>query len=283
MPLLAIVFVLIAAVCHAAWNFLLKKVEDKQLVTWWAIMVGVLAALPLILPHAALPTTIWPYLLASAATETIYYLALIHAYEKADFSLIYPFARGAAPVFITLWSIIFLDETPAPAGLAGIALIRCGMVIVGQGQASPPGQRVRARDVLLAVFVAALISIYSVIDAAAVRQMAPLPYLMLVFALSGIFLTPFVLKRYGWRVMAAQGRKSALHIGVIAVLMPLGYTLVLKAYAFAQASYIGAIREMSIVFAALAGWRWLGEGFGGRRTAGALLMVAGILIIALAG
>ncbi len=283
MPLPAVLLVMIAAVCHATWNFIIKKVEDRQLITWWAIMVGVCGALPFIWSQIAQPAAVWPYLLTSALAETIYYLVLIYAYEQADFSLIYPLARGTAPVLMVVWSIAFLHESPEPAGLAGVVIILFGIVIVGRGQGSRSRHSINAKGLWLALFVAVMISIYSVIDAAAVRKMAPLPYLMLVFALSGFLLAPFVLKQYGWRAMVTKGRNRPLQIGAVAVLMPLAYVLVLKAYAVAPVSYVGAMREVSIVFAALAGWRWLGEDFGKRRTLGALLIVAGILIISLAG
>jgi drug/metabolite transporter (DMT)-like permease len=113
-------------------------------------------------------------------------------------------------------------------------------------------------------------------------MVAPLPYLAMVHALTGLFIMPLVVKRHGWRAIFAKGRAHLLRIGWIAVLMPLGYVLVLKAYAMAPVSYVGAMREVSIVIAALAGWRWLGEDFGKRRSLGAMLIFGGILLVAIA-
>ena len=70
---------------------------------------------------------------------------------------------------------------------------------------------------------------------------------------------------------------------LVGILTLVTYALVLQAYALGRVSYAGAVREVSVVFAALVGWRWLGEGFGGWRVAGALLIFAGILVIAIAG
>ncbi|MGH7495017.1 MAG: DMT family transporter [bacterium] len=283
MPPLALVFVVIAATCHAAWNFSLKKAEDKEVITWWAITLGASSMLPLVSPQAALPAAIWPYILGSAVAEVIYYWILIRAYEQADFSLAYPIARGAAPALLMFWSMLLMNERPTSLGLTGVIFILAGLMNVARGEKAHNLRGMHAKGVALALIVAVMISIYSFIDAAAVRMVAPLPYLAMVHALTGFFLLPLVVQRHGWRAILAKGRFHFPHIAWIAVLMPLGYILVLKAYAMAPVSYVGAMREVSIVFAAFAGWRWLGEDFGRRRSLGALLIFGGILLVAIGG
>ena len=80
MSLTALLLVLIAAVIHAAWNFIIKKVDDRQMASWWAILLGAAVTLPVLLPNAEIPLRIWPYILSSALAETIYY--------PVDFSLL---------------------------------------------------------------------------------------------------------------------------------------------------------------------------------------------------
>jgi hypothetical protein len=80
----ALAFVLIAAIFHATWNFIIKKVKEKQIVTWWAIMLGTGASLPFLLPDFIIPVQLWPYILGSALAEAIYYLVLLHAYENRE-------------------------------------------------------------------------------------------------------------------------------------------------------------------------------------------------------
>jgi drug/metabolite transporter (DMT)-like permease len=92
-----------------------------------------------------------------------------------------------------------------------------------------------------------------------------------------------VLMRYSRQVVVAEWRANWPRIIMVGMLTLLAYVLVLQAYAIGRVSYAGAIREVSVVFAALVGWRWLGEGFGAARTAGAMLIFAGILVIAVAG
>ena len=285
MPCQALALTLIAALIHAAWNFIIKKVEDRQLVSWWAILLGAAVTLPFLLPKAEIARSLWPYILGSACAETIYYIALMHAYANADFSLTYPIARGLAPALIAVWAIAFVGERPRFAGVIGIGIILLGLLVIGAGHRASKGNKtpIQFRGILLALFIALLISVYSVIDATAVRTVSPLPYLMIVLGCAGLLMTPFVLSRYGYRAAVISWRKNFLPIISIALLMPLAYVLVLQAYALAPISYVGAIREISIVLAALAGWRWLGESFGRIRSLGAVLIFVGILAISLAG
>ena len=134
-----------------------------------------------------------------------------------------------------------------------------------------------------ALTVACCISIYSVIDGAAVKIAPPIPYTVAVIGASALMMTPAVLLRYGRQAVLAEWRANWVQIVLVGVLTLVTYALVLQAYALGRVSYAGAVREISVVFAALVGWRWLGEGFGGWRVTGALLIFAGILVIAIAG
>jgi len=122
-----------------------------------------------------------------------------------------------------------------------------------------------------------------VIDGAAVKFVAPAPYTALVLALAVPLITPVALFRADRRALLAEGRRHWPRILLTGGLMQISYSLVLFAYARSPVSYAGAIREVSIIFAALAGWRWLNEPLGRRRLAGAVLICLGILIIAVAG
>jgi drug/metabolite transporter (DMT)-like permease len=253
--------------------------------SWLALLFGPLCFAPFVLPSASIPTQIWPYIAASALVELIYFLALTYAYGKADFSLVYPLARGAAPALLALWAALFLGERIHAAGLFGLALLILGLVIVG-GAAWWARRDAAAPDplgVIVALSVAVCISIYSAIDGAAVRQVDPLPYIVLVLALTALLLAPAMLLRYGSRLVAAEWRANWPRIAIVGIAMMFAYIFVLQAYALSGVSYAGAIREISVVFGALAGWRWLGEGFGGTRTLGATLIFLGILVIAVAG
>jgi drug/metabolite transporter (DMT)-like permease len=285
MPLLALVFVITAAVMHAGWNLIVKQVGEKQIFTWWALTLGSLAFLPLLIMSAPIPAAVWPYALTSALVEAAYFITLIRAYENGDFSQVYPIARGAAPALIAVWAMLFLGERPSAAGIAGLLLLLAGLIVVGAGrwQTEQRAVRLDTNLVITALAVALCISVYSAIDGAAVRIMSARAYNVLVLGLTSAFITPVVLWRYGVRSIIAEGRAHWGRIAAVGLLLLLAYMLVLEAYSMARVSYVGALREISVVLAAIAGWRLLGESFGVMRTAGAVLIFFGIVVVAVAG
>ena len=284
MPPIALVLIIAAAAMHAGWNLIVKRVDEKQIFTWWALVFGTILYLPLLAINDV-PAGVWPYAVASAIVEAVYFMILIRAYDTCDFSQVYPIARGAAPALLAVWAILFLGERPEPAGILGLTLLLAGLIIVGAGRfwSGPRAVAMNRNAIMIALAVALCISIYSAIDAAAVRIMSPAAYNVLVLGLTSIFITPVVLARYGVRSIIAEGRASAWRIIAVGTLLLLSYLMVLEAYSRGRASYVGALREISVVIAAVAGWRFLGEGFGAQRTAGALLIFSGIIVVAVAG
>ena len=285
MPLSALALLFIAALLHTVWNLFIKRAQEKLVFTWWALLLATVCFAPFLLQVRAFPLSIWPYVLSSALMEALYFLVLIGAYRFGDFSLVYPLARGAAPALLVLWALLFLGERPRLVGVLGIALLVGGLVVVGgttwwqQRKTSS----IAGTALGLALATACCVSIYSTIDGAAVRQVAPAPYTVLVVGLSAVLITPLILVRYGPKIIFAEIRASWWRILLAGILSLLTYMLVLLAFSFSSVSYGGAIREISVVFAAFIGWRWLGEGFGRARLWGSLLIFAGILVIALAG
>ncbi len=227
----------------------------------------------------------WPFVVSSAAVECLYFLLLAYAYGQADFSLAYPLARGAAPALLTVWTIVLLKQVPSAAGFAGLALIVVGLVPVGGGDVwwRWTGPAFRPRGVAAALGMALCISVYTFIDGVAVRRTAPVPYTVAVLALSAVILGVPLVARVGGRAVLVELRRDAARIVAAGAMMLFAYTLVLRAYVIAPLAYAGAIREVGVVIAALAGWRWLGEGFGVRRLAGAVAVFAGIVILAALG
>lgn len=285
MPLSALGLLLLAAVLHAGWNLLVKRAGEKQIFIWWALLVGVVCFSPLVVFGAALPGRAWPYMLGSGALEAVYFIALTLAYKLGDFSLVYPLARGAAPALLAVWAALFLGEHPTSFGLLGLGVLLLGLLVVGSGAwwSQRKAARVSLAPIGAALLVSLAISLYTVIDGAAVRFVSPAPYTVVVLSLSTVMTAPAVLARYGQKAMLAEWRANWLRIVLVGVLSMVTYLLVLYAYTQAQVNYAGAIREVSVVFGALAGWLWLNEGFGRQRAVGAVLIFAGILVIALAG
>ena len=313
MPVAALALVLAAGLLHASWNLILKRSTERVLVAAWAMLLGAVIFIPTLVPAWPPPAGVWPFVCASAVVYVAYYGCLARAYGDGDFSLVYPIARGTAPAMLALWAVLFLGERPSPGGVFGIATILCGLIVLGGAPlwsrvagarggaraeedvhsgtgssiATPGGHRWRqlrahARGSGSAFLVAFFISVYSTLDGAAVRQWLPLPYLVLVFGLSGLAFVGMLATRDGERTFRVL-RTHFRPIAMIAVMTLVAYALVLRAFQIAPISYAGAAREVGIVFGALAGWLLLGERFGRIRTVGALLVFAGIGLLALAG
>lgn len=285
MPLAALGLVLSAAIMHAGWNVMVKQAKQKQVFMWCGLIAGALLFILVPVLSTPLPMRAWPYILSSALAEALYFISLTWAYDIDDFSLVYPLARGTAPVFLTLWTALFLNETPHPTGLLGIILLVIGLLIVSSG--SLKGQLGKkgfsSKGMIAALLTALCVSIYSAIDGAAVRFVSPAPYTIVVLGLSALFAAPAILVRYGWQAVTIEWKASWWRILIVGMLMMCTYILVLWAYSMTRVSYAGAVREVSVVFAALIGWFWLREGFGLRRTLGSICIFVGILVIALLG
>lgn len=274
-----------AALLHAIWNLLSKQTPERYLIAWWSLIISTLVFAPALLFTAPLPPAAWPYALASAACEAAYFGLLARAYTSGDFSLVYPIARGTAPALLALWAILFLGETLSVSGLIGIFVIVCGLMIAG-GSAWWHARgvvRTQRSSIITAGGVAVCISLYSVIDGAAVQLAHPVTYIVITFGLTALGMAPIMGARYRPALMIGTLRRFWQPISLIGILTMIAYLLVLWAYALAPVSYGGAIREISIVFAAfLARW-WLREAVGQARIGGALLIFAGIMLIAVAG
>ena len=284
MPLAALGIVLCAAVLHAGWNLFVKQARNRQVFLMWSTLCSLLC-LPALFFLPPLPAQVWPLVLLSAVAEALYFISLAWAYTIGDFSLVYPIARGTAPILLTLWATLFLKEAPNTYGLLGIVLLVIGLMIVGAGtvwkklisiKLSLPG-------IAAALLTALCISIYSTIDGTAVHRADPLTYASWLLGLSALFSTPFILWRSGMKLAALELQEQWPRILLVGLLLVITYGAVLFAYSLGSVSYVGSVREVSIVFGALLGWRFLGEELGLTRTIGAILIFAGIIVIAVLG
>jgi len=284
MPTFAILLLLISAILHTSWNLLIKQAEDKYIVTWWMVTIGGLFALIALLFTGLPPRAMWPFALLSICVEATYFTTLSYAYHDNDFSLIYPVARGSAPAFLALWSFIFLHEKLTSGGMLGLGLIIGGLLVIGINTLSQAHiTHVHFKGVAVAIFIALLISIYTTIDGAAVRDGFAIPYVMSMFAFVPIPLTPFIFREYKWERIKTALVNQPIRVPLAGVLGVLAYLMAVFSYSIAPLTYAGAVREVSVVFGALVGWWFLKEKMGGVRVLGAVVIFAGILVIAVFG
>jgi drug/metabolite transporter (DMT)-like permease len=291
MPILAIALLLTSAVIHTFWNLLFKQSTEKYAAMGWQVIIsGILSAIVLFFTGLP-PRSVWLFAVISVVFEAIYYVLLSFAYSNQDFSLVYPVARGAAPALVAVWSALFLSEIPSTGGFIGIALIIGGMVIIGTAGFFQPGagpHQARAgkpqfKGIAIALSIAVIISIYTLIDGFAVKHAPALPYGLMIFALVPFLTTPVIVKHYGWDHMVDVWRVQPIRLLLIGCLGVVAYLFVLYAYSLAPVNYSEAIREVSVVLGAFAGWQFLGEKLGKARILGAVVIFAGIVMIAVLG
>ena len=286
MPILALILLLTGAILHTAWNLILKQSKEKYIATWWMLITGGVVALFALFLTGLPPREMWKFAIFSVITEATYFITLTYAYHDSEFSLVYPIARGAAPAFLSLWSFVFLGERLTSGGMIGLGLIIGGLLIMGLSTLLKSDvSHVHFKGIAIALLIALLISIYTTIDGAAVRHGADyaLPYVMTMFALVPLPVTPFIIRQYGWARLKAEWNELGLRVSIMGLLGVLSYLTAVLAFAFAPLSYSGAIREVSVVFGAFAGWWLLKEKMGWMRVLGAIVIFAGILVIALFG
>lgn len=284
MPKLAILLLLSGAVLHTTWNLILKQSKDKYIASWWMVVISGMIALFTLLFTGLPVREMWKFAFFSILAEATYFITLSYAYHDNEFSLIYPIARGAAPGFLALWSFLFLNEKPTSGGLIGLGFIITGLLIIGISTlAGSRVTKIHFRGVAVAVFLALLISIYSAIDGAAVKHGHAIAYVMTMFTLVPLPTTPFIIRQYGFSYLWKELKDQGIRLPLMGFLGVAAYLLAVLAYSIAPLSYAGAVREVSVVFGALAGWWFLKEKMGGMRVLGAVVIFAGVLVIAFFG
>jgi drug/metabolite transporter (DMT)-like permease len=272
MPLDALLLALGSAVLHAGWNYWVKTSDDRLLAMWGVIAGGALLFLPVVLVRGIDPVT-YPYLLASGVALTGYVFALAAAYDRVDFSLAYPVARGTAPAIAALLGLVFLSETLGLLATAALGLIVVSLLSMVGRPTSVPG-------IELALLTGFIIATYSVIDAAGARRIDDgLTYSAAVYVVNAVLATPLVLIMRRHKIGPAIRRNGAgmLVAGAASVV---AYALVLTAVLRAPVGLVSAVRETSVIIGAWLGTVRLGEGGQKRRIGAALGVVAGIALLA---
>ncbi|HLI10431.1 MAG TPA: EamA family transporter [Alphaproteobacteria bacterium] len=272
--------VLLAAIMHASWNALVKRSGDRLLVmafvSFWPIPPALAAAL-FLEPRPA-PSS-WPFIAGSVIIHVGYYIGLIKAYRYGDLSLVYPLARGTAPVMVAALSALTAGELLSPMAVAGITLVSLGTASLAFESGRPRGDR--RHSVLFALFTALTITGYTVVDGFGVRRSgAPLGYIAWLFAIEGLPIFVAALIRRRGEVLPYL--RASWHIGMIGgFLSCAGYGIAIWAMSLGAMGQVAALRETGVIFAAIIGALFLREPFGLRRILAAVVVAIGIVILQL--
>ena len=281
--------VLFGALLHASWNVLIKSAKDKSLDTALIHVMGCVVGVPLLFVVGLPPASALPYLAVSLVLHIGYYIALAGAYKHGDLGMTYPIMRGFAPLLVAIGSGLFVGEVLPFMGWLGVAGVCAGVLLLGFNNTdfSHAGQHSALR---FAFANALIIACYTVVDGVGVRLATQdggnaAQYVALLFLVDGIPYFFIVMAQMSpaqredaWTYM--RGRWPVALVGTIASLG--SYGIALWAMTQAPVAMVAALREVSVLFAAVLGVVILKEKFGVPRGAGTLLIVAGVVALRVA-
>jgi len=271
--------VLGAGLLHAGWNALLKAAPGGEpMLDTASVVAGSCVWAAVALPFVSLPDpAAWKFIAGSTVIHFGYYVTLAHAYRTGDLSFAYPLMRGTAPLIVAVLGIALLHELPSAHTMLGIVLICTGIVSIAfiRRERHPPAA---AR---WALANAAVIAAYTLVDGSGARASGnPIAYVTWLIAIEGLPFVTWILWRGGAPAAGYLGR--SWRRGLLGGVASLGaYGIVLFAMTRAPVAAVAALRETSVLFAAVIGALWLKEGFGAMRLAGAASVAVGIAALKL--
>jgi uncharacterized membrane protein len=286
-----IALVLVSAGLHVAWNVRLKTAGDPLRVA----TVGMLAASIGIVPAGVvawwldgqppLPVEGVALGILSGVVEAVYFVLLSAAYRRGDLSVVYPIARGTAPLLAVVIGVGIFGERLGLAGSIGVAFLLVGFLILQR-----PWRAVRGHgldpSVAFAFATGISIATYTAIDRAGARLIDPLTYAAILWVTASIALVVW-LRFVARGAIFAGGREQIRYAAIGGWLTLAAYLLILWALSLAPLSGVAPLRESAAVFAAAWGSVRLGEaadrGDIVRRVGASVLIVAGALLLALGG
>jgi phosphonate utilization associated putative membrane protein len=276
--------VLFGALLHASWNALIKSGPDKPLDTALIHSLGCGVGLALVLAFGLPRSAALHWLAASIVIHVAYYVTLVGAYRHGELGFAYPIMRGSAPLLVALASGPLVGEHLPFAAWLGVAGVSAGVLMIGLTRsARATGSRPHALAYALAN--AAIIASYTIVDGIGVRTSGnALQYVALLFLLDGLpyFLIVMWQRRAALPATAAYMRRR-WPVALLGACASLGsYGIALWAMTRAPVASVAALRETSVLFAALIAWLMLNERFRLQRAVGTGAIVAGVMALRLA-
>ena len=268
--------VLTAALLHALWNALVKGSEDRTVMLGCIALGHVLPGFILVVFSPLPDMAAVPFMVASVMVHWFYFYLLNVAYQLGDLSLIYPVSRGLAPVLVAVGAQIWVGETLPLSAWIGILCVSAGIMVLSRAVfdgALPP------LALLAAMCIGAVVAVYTLVDGMGVRLSGnALSYIGWLFT-AKFLIVLYVFPTRMDRVRALPRRQ--LYLGICGGLISgAAYAMVLFAKSLAPLGMVSALRETSVIFAALIGVIWFGEGPRKQRLIASVVVAAGITAIA---
>jgi drug/metabolite transporter (DMT)-like permease len=269
MPGHVVIIVLCGAFLHASWNAVVKSGDSKfHSVVMVVSISGAMAAVAL--PFLIQPAQdSWPYLVLSAALQSVYIALIARSYSHIDMSLAYPLMRGSAPLLVAMASGPLIGETLPALRWLGVILVSSGVLAMALDGLRLTDTKGAAHGIQAALLNACFIAAYTITDGIGVRKSgSPIAYTLWIFVLHALPLAVWALVRSRARLLEVLGKQwQRGTFGAFATLASYGSALWAMSLEVPVAS-VAALRETSILFAAglsvvifgekIGRWRWLG-------------------------
>jgi drug/metabolite transporter (DMT)-like permease len=278
MDLFVYLAVLAAAACHAGWNALLKLKLEPIIATALVAVASGLVVIPFAFAAGPPDAAAWPYLIASVIIHIGYFLTLAEAYRYGDLGHVYPIARGAAPLMTAILATLWIGEVLNAYGWAGVIALALGILLLALkgGRAL---QRFDGRAVAFALLTSLTITCYTLVDGIGARLAgSAVSYSAWLFLASGLAMGIYGYARIGSR-LASDFRANWPMAIAGAALSTAAYSIAIWAMTVAPIALVAALRETSVLFAALLSVVMLREPLLLARVAAAVLVLAGALLV----
>lgn len=284
MDIQVILLLVLTAFLHSAWNILAKNSVDKHVFLCLSLWASSLIYLvPFIYRYSSIPLIGWVFIVLSGMLETVYFILLGNAYDHGEVSLLYPLARGSAPLLVVVFAACFLGERISLLGFMGIMLILLGINFVflqAIWQKKLDLQAIPLKGVGFALLTGVAIACYSVVDKKGVSFVDPFVYIYLVFLVAACLLTPLAMAKRTAVIAALKQNKGAIiFVGFVQVI---AYLLVLIALTRSKVSYVSAVREMSVIMTPILSALYLKEVLTCGKMIGSAAVFMGIVLVAVA-
>lgn len=282
MTLQTLSIILAAAVFHAAWNILARSSRHNETLLWLQMLFSTLVLTPFVIFFYEFPPlAAWPTLLASGILQALYYLFLARCYSIGNLSVVYPFVRGSAPVFVCLFSFLLGWERLSLPVLISLLFTVTGIYLTNMPRLSlncilaPVRTLVEDKSTRFSLLTGIMIAAYTLVDKQNIRYCDPIPVYYVICLIPCLLLAPVILRKREIREeLKGMGLWRACGVSLFTFL---AYVLVLFAMRTTQATYVSSIREVSVVLVVIFSAIRLKEPNWEPKLVGSVMIFAGIL------
>ena len=265
-----------AALLHALWNIIIKSMNNSLVGIAVKVFFQSIIFFPIIFIVPLPQGLTWFYLISSSILHSIYFILLGSMYNRGDMTVIYPIARGCAPVFVTVLSLIFLKDSLSLVGIIGIITVSFGLVLLSLENFKI---EMNIKIIGISLFIALIISIYTFTDGAGVRSadMAS-TYIVWNFFLGGWISIGYVFFRNKKELFELQ-LIDLMYILLATIISFTAYAIIIWSMKHIPIGFVSSMRESSIIFASLIGYYFLKEKIGYIRLLSGFIFFIGVYLI----